>query len=226
LFFNHGDDWLQELNIESQALIRQKMTIVKLKEGEALYQQGETAAALYQVVGGLIHIKRITANGGESIVTLCHSGNCFGEIPLLTPEQSLRGYNAIAVGDTEVACLSKQDFEAIAYEHPQVYQQLIVKLCRIIQYLLQHAEDMSNNNLRQRLANLIINAAACHGTEQQGEISIGIPLTQTDMSKMLGVSRQSVQREIKIWREQGWLIKKNGRLIIRDLKQIKHQRQQ
>lgn len=225
MIFNHGDDWLQELGTDSQALIRQKMTIVKLKEGEALYQQGETAAALYQVVGGLIHLRRNTANGGESIVTIHRSGNCFGEIPLLTPNRSQRGYNAIAVGNTEVACLSKQDFEAIADEHPQVYQKLIVKLCHIIQRLLQQAEDISNNNLRQRLADLIIDAAACHGTEQQGEISINIPLTQTDMSKMLGVSRQSVQREIKTWREQGWLCKKNGRLVIQNLKQIKQQSQ-
>lgn len=232
MFFNRGDDWLQDLPSEIQSLIRQKMSVIHLDDGDNLYQQGEEAAAIYQVLSGLIHLKRPTASGTESIVTLYQSGNCFGEIPLLLslPDQR-RGYNAVASGKSEIACLSQRDFEEIATQHPQVYQKLIAKLCRIIQRLLQHAEDISNANLNQRLASLLLDAVECHGVESHkikgGEdetsqgICIDIPLSQTDMGKMLGVTRQSIQRELKHWREQNWIKKEGGRLKILELDQLK-----
>jgi CRP-like cAMP-binding protein len=223
MFFNRGDDWLHELPADSQALVRQKMSIVELADGETLFQQGETAASIYQVVSGLIHLKRITVSGSESIVTLYQGGNCFGEIPLLSATNSARGYNAIAVGPTQIACLSKKDFEEIASRHPEVYQNLIAKLCLIIRNLLQHAEDISNANLSQRLAHLIVDAARCHGVKQADHTCINIPLSQQDISKMLGVTRQSVQRQLQQWREEGWLEKKHGRFLVYQLDKLKQQ---
>lgn len=231
MFFNRGDDWLQDLPPETQSLIRQKMNVIHLNDGDSLYQQGEEAAAIYQVLSGLIHLKRPTASGTESIVTLYQSGNCFGEIPLLSPGEQRRGYNAVASGNSEIACLSQRDFEEVATQHPQVYQKLIAKLCRIIQRLLQHAEDISTTNLNQRLAGLLVDAVECHGVENQKikgsvegidqGICINIPLSQTDMGKMLGVTRQSIQRELKHWREKNWIKKEGGRLKILELNQLK-----
>lgn len=198
------------------------MSLRSLKDGELLYKPGDIASALFQVVSGLIVLKRCNSEGGEYLATFHGPGECFGELPLLV-EQQVRGFAAEARGATEIACLDKKEFDQIALEHPQIYQQLCRKLCKIITSLLQQVELSSQASLRQRLANLIIDACKRHGKTNDNGININIPLSQTDIGNMLGVTRQSVQRELRSWRENGWVGRSGGQIVVNNIKALEQE---
>jgi len=211
--FHPGHDWLEELDATTQRAIREKMHTHILNDGDSMYQPGEEATAFYQVVEGLIILKRHSREGTEYLATMHGPGECFGEVPLLM-EKQLRGFEAVARGKTHVASLSQENFQQIALEHPDVYPRLSNKLCNIIISLLEQVESQSHTSLRQRLAKLLNEACTRHGKKNKDGIIIDIPLLQSDMGNMLGVTRQSIQRELRYWKDQNWISKHDGRILI------------
>lgn len=218
--FHRGHDWTEELPPKVREKIHQRMQRRELSNGQPLYQPGDQAQALFQVESGLIVLKRSNKEGEEYLATFHGPGECFGEIPLLAKE-AIRGFTALARGKTAVLSLSQEDFYQLSQEHPEIFPQLTQKLCAIITSLLSQVESLSQANLKQRLANLIVDAAERHGKEQQDGISINIPLSQTDIGNMLGATRQSVQRELKPWRDLGLIGRSSGRILIHQLDAIK-----
>ncbi|WP_299977196.1 Crp/Fnr family transcriptional regulator [uncultured Pseudoteredinibacter sp.] len=218
--FYRGHDWIEELPQAVQEKIKQRMQRRELQNGEPLYQPGDQAQALFQVQSGLIVLKRSNKEGEEYLATFHGPGECFGEIPLLTKEAK-RGFNAVARGNTIVRSLSQNDFFDLSQQHPEIFPQLTQKLCAIISSLLGQVESLSQASLKQRLATLIVDAAERHGKQEKDGISINIPLSQTDIGNMLGATRQSVQRELKPWRDQGWIGRSSGRLLIHQLDKIR-----
>lgn len=218
--FHRGHDWIEELPPAIKENIRKRMETRQLDNGDSLYQPGDQAKALYQVESGFIVLKRSNRDGEEYLATFHGPGECFGEIPLLTKE-ARRGFTALARGKTIVHSLNQSDFNELGQQHPEIFLQLTQKLCSIIASLLNQVESLSKASLKQRLANLIVDAAERHGKEEEDGISINIPLSQTDIGNMLGATRQSVQRELKPWRDQGWIGRSSGRILIHQLDAIR-----
>jgi len=217
--FYRGSDWIGALPSIVQADIRSRMTVRSLDDGERLYERNAEATGLYQVLKGFIQLKGVGINGNEFLITVYGPGHCLGEVPLLG--DSDRAFDAVAQGEAQVAVLAKADFEELSLRHPQIAQQLMAKLCQVIGGLLAHIEETALAPLRQRLANLILSAADAYGTPEQSGIVISMPFSQEDMGKMLGVTRHSVQRELKYWKTEGIAVKIKGRWVITDINALK-----
>jgi len=217
--FYRGSDWIGELPSAVQADIRARMIMRTLQDGERLYERNTQATGLYQVLSGFIQLKGAGASGNEILITIFGPGHCLGEIPLLGDGE--RGFDAVAQGETQVATLSKTDFDELSLRHPQIAQELMAKLCKIIGGLLTHIVETALTPLRERLANLILSAADAYGTTEKEGIVISMPFSQEDMGKMLGVTRHSIQRELKYWKAEGIAVKKKGRWVITDLSALK-----
>jgi len=213
--FYRGGDWIAELPNIVQAEIRACMVMRTLQDGERLYERNALATGLYQVLSGFIQLKGAGASGNEILITIYGPGCCLGEIPLLGDGE--RGFDAVAQGKTQVAVLAKADFEELSLRHPQIAQKLMAKLCKLIGGLLAHIVETALAPLRERLANLILSAADAYGTTEKEGIVISMPFSQEDMGKMLGVTRHSIQRELKYWKAEGIAVKKKGRWVITDL---------
>jgi len=217
--FYRGSDWIGELPSAVQADIRARMVMRTLQDGEFLYERNAIATGLYQVLSGFIQLKGTDASGNEYLTTIYGPGHCLGEIPLIGDGE--RGFDAVAQGETLVAVLAKADFEELSLRHPQISQKLIAKLCKLIGGLLAHIQETALAPLRERLAGLILSAAEVYGTTEKEGVVISMPLSQEDMGKMLGVTRHSIQRELKYWKAEGIAVKKNGHWVITDLCALK-----
>lgn len=217
--FYRGSDWIGELPSIVQADIRARMVVRTLQDSERLYERNAEATGLYQVLSGFVQLKGTGASGNEFLITVYGPGHCLGEVPLLS--NSDRAYDAIAQGETQVATLAKADFDELSLRYPEIPQILMNKLCLVIAGLLAHIEKSALAPLRERLASLILSASEAYGTEEKDGIVIAMPLSQEDMGKMLGVTRHSIQRELKYWKAEGIALKKKGRWVITDLNTLK-----
>ena len=201
-----------------QAEIREQMIVRTLQDGEYLYQRGADATGLYQVLSGFLQLKATGASGNGILATIYGPGCYLGELPLL--DDSERIFDAQAQGEVQVAALPKPAFEELAQRHPEIYQQLAAKLRKIIVHLFYHIEDTALLTLTQRLAKLMISAVEAYGTHQQANVVIAMPLSQADMGKMLGVTRHSIQRELKHWQEKGVIKKQQGNWVVTNLEAL------
>lgn len=216
-FYGRGD-WLEALPSAAQRAIRERMVIRRCVRGDHLYRQGTGATGLFHVLSGFVQLRVTGISGNEMLVTIYGPGSVLGEIPLMSSIK--RYFNAVVVGPAEIAELSRQDFDELAAIYPEIHQLVTDKLCRTIVSLLTHIEETSLLTLRQRLAKLLYSAGRAHGRWQDGQLSVELPLSQSDMGEILGVTRQSIHREMRHFQAQGLVGRATGGWVLAQPEQL------
>jgi len=101
---------------EAGALAR-RLSRTSIAAGDVLYRQGERGDCMHFVLTGRLQVRRREEHGDERVVAHRSSGQCVGEMALLTGEP--RTADVVAVRHTVLARLERHDFEAILRAHPQ-----------------------------------------------------------------------------------------------------------
>ena len=103
-------------------------------------------------------------------------GECFGEIALLDGQP--RSADATAIGDCTLFVLIHQDFIPFLERHPQVAIGLLAVLCGRLRTNTKFIENLVFQNLPTRLAQLLVDRAATHGTNSPTGMRIACKLSQ------------------------------------------------
>jgi small-conductance mechanosensitive channel/CRP-like cAMP-binding protein len=95
--------------------------VVHFGRGEKLIQQGDNGDSMFILVDGEANVV-IEHNGGPKHVASLNSGDCFGEMSLLTGER--RSATVLAQTDCEVVEIAKPVLARSLKEHPELLSQL------------------------------------------------------------------------------------------------------
>lgn len=137
-FFNTKDD-------ELLGQIEEKITFTKVGAGEVLFVQGDAGQDLYFVLSGRLRAVADLGKKTERILGEIGRGKTVGEMALLSGQ--VRSATVVAVRDSLLAKLSREDFEKITEAAPQ----WALALARTVIERL-----MSNQRARQPVAQPVI----------------------------------------------------------------------
>ena len=62
---------------------------------------------------------------------------------------------------------------------------------------------------------LLLNLAAGQGPGKDGGITLRSRVSQQALGQLVGSSRESVNKQLQVWRKAGWLDVEKGRITIR-----------
>lgn len=177
-----------------------------LARGESLFHKGSSPDALFGVVAGSLRVSVVAPGGREAVIAMLEPGHWFGEVSLLVGRE--RVYDTCAVDTTEMAVVAAADFHRLVAEHPDVHMAFTRLVCLRLRQALAWIDDVILMPLPVRLAHRLLTLdareeRAGEGAGQGGGTLLGV--SQEDLSFMLGVSRQSVNRQLKLWEEDGTL---------------------
>ncbi|MCV6613485.1 MAG: Crp/Fnr family transcriptional regulator [Cellvibrionaceae bacterium] len=207
-------NWIAQLPPAVEAEVRAAMKLKVFPAGEAIYRYQEEADATYQVQSGSVQTSNVTAEGKEILLHIMQIGECFGEIGLI--EGSRRAHTAAAREDTELAVLSKADFNALRRRHWEINEALLKMQCTRLRMVFMFIEDSALRPLRQRLARRLVLMATMMGSKQGEQIIIKLALSQEELGKMLGASRQSVNKELSYLEKHNIVAKTRDGIAIVD----------
>jgi CRP-like cAMP-binding protein len=179
------------------------MRPVEYADGESIYRYGEEADLLAQITSGLVELGIVSAEGKEILVHIMQPGDCFGEMGLI--DESARAQTASARGATTLSILHKQDFLSLRRQYPEINEELVKMQTRRIRMLLLFLEKSTLSGLRQILAQRLLALANMFGEKQGDAITIRAKLSQEELGKMVGASRQSINKELSYLQEQNIL---------------------
>ncbi|WP_260396806.1 Crp/Fnr family transcriptional regulator [Variovorax sp. KBW07] len=178
-----------------------------LARGESLFHKGSSPDALFGVVSGSLRVSVVASGGREAVIAMLEPGHWFGEVSLLVGRE--RVYDTCAVDTTEMAVVAAADFHRLVAAHPDVHMAFTRLVCLRLRQALAWIDDVILMPLPVRLAHrlLTLDARAAAPADGGGGNSGGtlLGVSQEDLSFMLGVSRQSVNRQLKLWEEDGTL---------------------
>ena len=90
--------------------------IIKAREGEVIFSQGDPADALFYLQNGKVKVTTLSSHGKEAVVAILGAGDFFGEGCLAG--QPLRISTVAAMADSSVARLQKAAVIRLLHDEP------------------------------------------------------------------------------------------------------------
>ncbi len=207
--------WSAGLPKELREEIRTLSRCRKLRDGEKLYDLGEPASEVFEILSGRIKVMNFALDGSEMVVGELYPGDWAGTVGMI--DGLPRANVALTSGPTEVAVLARADFHRLFTTRPELAQQICVMLCGLFRMVETLAEDAFLLDIAQRLKRMLVRLAHSAGTVRDDGSALIEGITQEDLANRLGATRQSISRELKQLQGDGQIEVSYGRIRILDL---------
>lgn len=182
----------------------------RLSRGETLFAAGDDATACATLIDGALKIGAQDADGVESILALVHPAGFVGE--MFAPFPS---HEVTALTDSRVCLFSRRDLEEAVRRYPA----LGIALLQRAQADLHDARVLLDLSRRRgasaRVAGLILAFARaasdspCHPAQ-----SFDLPLTRGEIAALLGLTIETVSRQLGELEAAGAIMRKGARGIV------------
>jgi CRP-like cAMP-binding protein len=204
--------WARGLMPEHMARARQGMVERAVPAGGFICRQGEVPACWIGVIDGLAKMSSDWVTGKTASYAGIPAGGWFGEGSLMKTEA--RRYDVIALRDTRVACMKRDTFlwlldNSIAFNHA-IIEQINERLGQFIGLL--ESERLHDTDTRvARSLSIMFNPVLYPGQQES------LTISQEEIGHLAGVSRQRVNRSLKLLEDAGFLRIEYGGITIVDL---------
>jgi CRP-like cAMP-binding protein len=197
-----------------EALVRHAHT-QRYPRGTTIFAKGDVGSSMMGVLSGTIKIASVTAEGKEVVLNLIGVGQIFGEIALL--DGKTRTADATALSDCEVLVVERRDFLPLLRSNPDLALRIVLMLCSRLRRTNEQVESIMFMPLEARLARTLLRLAAEQGEAAAGKPVRKVAVTQRDLGQMIGMSRESTNKQLMAWQRAGTVTIVKGGVELRDL---------
>jgi CRP/FNR family transcriptional regulator len=164
----------------------------RYNKNTVILMEDETKNYMYIVFSGKVKVMQMGLEGKEQIVAIHSKGDFFGEMELL--DGKTQPATVIALEDTTVGLIVKNDFEKYFLESENVQKKIISLLCRRLRESWLMLRILSFNDAEQRLRALLRHIASIYGVKDIRGIVIPLKLTHKEISDYTALARETVSR--------------------------------
>jgi len=202
---------------ETRELLRP--SIVKhVRRRSVVFRRGDAGDGLYGVLAGRILITIDSADGKELILNSHGPGEFFGEIALL--DQVGRSASAVAAETSDLLFVGRDVFRGFLSRRPDAMNRIISVLCARLRRSTDVIEDAAFLNVASRLAKQVISLVQDPGQRETRGRQPTVQVSQAELARMLGVSREFVNKQLKIWRAAGIVELGRRTMVVRDMRAL------
>ena len=181
---------------------------------QEIFRKGAPGLGLLAVLKGKVRISSIGPDGTQLVLNFIDAGEVFGEIALLDGKD--RTADAVAVGDCELLAIDRRDFVPFVRANPEIALRLLILVCERLRHSTEQIEDMIFLDAPQRLAKKLlqlVDAAA----------KPAVTISQRELGNMIGLSRESINKQLNAWQQEGMLKIEHGTIVILDAAALRRQ---
>jgi CRP-like cAMP-binding protein len=190
--------------------------VLRVKRGAKIWAKGDPGTSLLAVVSGTVRMSSSSAEGRSALLNLIGAGELFGEIAVL--DGLARSTDAIANTNCEVLTIDRRDLMPFLRDQPDLAMRFIELLCARLRWTSEQVEQLILQNLSARLAGAVVRLA----DRQRGKAaSRTIEATQQQLSEMVGISRESTNKQLVVWAAQGWLRLDHGAIAVLNVEALR-----
>lgn len=173
----------------------------ELRKSEQLYARASAPDALFWLEGGLIRLSVTSESGREAVLGLVTPEQWFGEASLFAREP--RGNDADAVMDSTISVVPAAAVHRIVDQRPDYLLQFLSMIGQRYRDVLDRMDDTVLRPLPARLARVVLQSCERMLATLSPTYPIALRFSQEQAAAMVGASRQSVNRVLKQWEQQG-----------------------
>lgn len=190
--------------------------ITYYQKKQKIYSEGHRPTLLYYVKNGKVKTFKSNDNGKELVVGLYNKNDFLGYIALL--EQTNYQETAIAMEDTEVAEIPKEDFELLINNNREVSRKFIQLLANNISEKEEQLIGMAYNSLRKKVADALITLNKKYNADNDEKFKIDI--TRESLASIAGTATESLIRTLGDFRNENLISIKESVITILNAKKL------
>jgi len=207
------------LEAESLAALASAVKRRDYKDRERIVVQGNAGGSLFLIISGFVKVTTVSVDGKEMLLSFMGPGEFFGELSVLDGER--RSASVTAIGFVTLGVIEQDSLFALIQASPGFSIEILKALCKRVRSLTVRVEELSSLPIPVRLAHSLVSLGERHGTRVGNAVTIPLRLTQEELGTFIGATRESVNKLLGTWDEQGMVRLENGRLTILDVEALK-----
>jgi CRP/FNR family transcriptional regulator, dissimilatory nitrate respiration regulator len=182
-----------------------------LASGEALFQQGDPANAIFEVESGRLRLLRQTIEGHTVVIHTARTGELFAEAALFSKSYHC---NAAAAVPSRVRAYPKRKILTAIRSDPKLAEQLMAVLAHQLQAVRSTLEQRNIRSARQRILHHLALAAGPDGR------TIRITGTLMDLASDIGLTHEVLYRTLAALTRGGVITRSPTAIVLQTLPPI------
>jgi len=209
-FFSDLSAW------DAQELLK-RIRCRRVPAGRFLFQQGDAGDGLYGILAGRVRIYSASPEGAEIMLNVMEQGELFGEIALL--DGSTRTASAAAMEQADLLRIHRAHFLPYVKANSDLILAMLTLLCQRLRWSTSVIEDAAFLTFPARLAKRLLVLAEHYRRSQEHEITV--PLSQHELGSMVGAGRETINKQLALWRSAGIVDTGRGAVVIRNCEALR-----
>ena len=191
----------------------------RYRRAETIFQKDEPGHSVYIVERGSVRIYVPSPQGNDLVLAVLGAGDFFGDLSLLDGRP--RSASAAATSDTTLLALERIDFIALITSRPEAAMAVLEAVSRRLRETDEMAADLAFLDVPGRLAKKLLDLAASNGVQKSSGVLIDLAVTQEELANMIGVTRESVNRNLSDFKKMGLVTNQGRKIIVKDAARLR-----
>ncbi|SLN39165.1 cAMP receptor protein [Roseovarius litorisediminis] len=186
---------------------------VKIAAGKTIFSTGDGDDTVMLIEQGRVEISRTSTSGRRSILTHLGPGEIVGELAVF--DRAPRSADAVATTVVKGKVMNRATVMTLLKENPEAAINVIDVLCRRLRQTSATYTAYFTSDGQSRLALVLLRLFEKWGTQAEPDtIELTQVFSQSDLGDLAGLTRESVNRLIRDWENEGVLKRQSQRLIL------------
>ncbi|MBV2360301.1 Crp/Fnr family transcriptional regulator [Thalassococcus sp. CAU 1522] len=184
----------------------------KFEAGQPVIWSGDRMDFVASVVSGIATLTQTMEDGRTQMVGLLLPSDFMGR-----PGRDTAAYDVVATTDLVMCCFRKAPFETLMANTPHIAQRLLEMTLDELDAAREWMLVLGRKTAREKIASLLAIIAqrdsALHKTSGSGRIVFDLPLTREAMADYLGLTLETVSRQISALKKDGVIVLEGKRHV-------------
>lgn len=204
----------QSLSSDSLEELSRKGRHRTIERGEAVLWQGDESVLVGNVIEGVLKLAVSTADGREQTLGIVFPSDFIGR-----PFGPTTPHSVVALTDARICTFPRSAFDDFACEHPELEHKLLRRTLTELDRTRQWMLLLGRKSAAERVAAFLLKmglrlAPRCKDRSGRTSLRFELPFGRQDIADLLGLTIETVSRQITRLRDRGVIDTPNRRSVI------------
>lgn len=220
----HDGPWptgslMARLSPADRAALLELGTRVQFAHEQVLVRQGEPGLELYVLLDGFVKVTFDTHNGTVLPLMVRGRGDLIGEFAVLDGQE--RTATVSAIGAVVAVRIGRSRFHDYLARHPQARSQIEAGVLAKTRLSIRRRIENRSLDANAKVAGGLYDLATAYGEPVPEGVMIAVPVSQVVLGGMVDVGESAVERVLRKLREDGVVLTRYRRIVVRDMDALK-----
>lgn len=210
------ETFLSDLSELDRKIIFDQCTRRSVRPRTVIVSQGSGGRDMFIVVSGSLKVSVLSGEGKEISFVVLRQGDYFGELSMIDGRR--RSATVTAIESSELLVLGHAEYQRLLREHPHTATEFLTRMLLTLANRIRVTDELYQDSVfldvSSRLAKFLLSASSEDENSVPGQRLMDVRLSQYELGTLVNASRESVNKQLRDWEEQGIVNVDKGKITL------------